>query len=44
MYICDICNKRFKSKMGMKQHIIKCTQITEMQRKLQESFKEMDDE
>lgn len=43
-YVCDICNKRFKSKMGMKQHIVKCTQITEMQRKLQESFKEMDDE
>ncbi|XP_031636252.1 zinc finger protein 699 [Contarinia nasturtii] len=38
-YICEICNKRFKSKVGMKQHVIKCAKITELQKKLQETYK-----
>lgn len=44
LYVCEICNKRFKSKVGMKQHVIKCAQITELQKKLQESFQQMNDE
>lgn len=44
LYICEICNKRFKSKVGMKQHVIKCAQITELQKKLQDSYQQMGDE
>lgn len=43
-YICEICNKRFKSKVGMKQHVVKCAKITELQKKLQDSFKQMEEE
>ncbi|XP_055311473.1 zinc finger protein 449 [Sitodiplosis mosellana] len=43
-YICEICNKRFRSKVGMKQHVIKCAKITELQKKLQETFKQMEEE
>lgn len=34
-FICDICHKRFKSKIGIQQHVVKCSKTTREQRKLQ---------
>lgn len=37
-FICDICLKRFKSKPGFQQHIVKCEKLTKLQKMLQESI------
>lgn len=43
-YICEICLKRFKSKVGFQQHAVKCEKLTNLQKMLQESVMDAEED